>query len=272
MEGKDVFIKPNFNSADPFPGGTHNDTLRALVNAVNDLGAARITVGDRSGMGDTRRVMQRKQIVALADELNFDPMVFDELDADAWQIASVPGSHWQRSFAVPRPVLDADVVVQTCCLKTHRYGGHFTMALKNSIGLVAKVIPGEGYDYMAELHSSPYQRLMIAEANAAYESDLVVMDGLTAFVDGGPARGKRVEPGVVMASNDPVAIDAVSVAILRYFGTTPAVSRGSIFEQEQISRAGQLGLGVESPENIQLITDDRASASFAAEMTEILRA
>ena len=46
-----------------------------------------------------------------------------------------------------------------------------------------------------------------------------------------------------MAGTDRVAIDAVGVAILRHFGTTAEVSRGSVFEQEQIARALALGLG-----------------------------
>jgi len=272
MEGTHVFLKPNFNSADAFPGSTHNDTLRALVGALQTRGARRITVGDRSGMGDTRRVMKRKGIFALAEELGFDAMVFDELGADEWEMADVPGSHWKRRFAVARPVLDADVIVQTCCLKTHRFGGHFTMSLKNSVGLVAKQVPGEQYNYMRELHSSPHQRLMIAEVNAAYETDLVVMDGLAAFAKGGPARGQRVETGVMLASTDRVAMDAVGVAILRHFGTTAAVARGPIFEQEQIALAVELGLGVDGPERIELVTDDEASASFAAQIEDVLRA
>ena len=42
---------------------------------------------------------------------------------------------------------------------------------------------------------------------------------------------------VVLAGTDRVAVDAVGVALLRHFGTTPEVSRGAIFEQEQIARA-----------------------------------
>jgi uncharacterized protein (DUF362 family) len=270
MEGAHIFVKPNFNSADPFPGSTHNETLRALVRMLQDLDADRITVGDRSGMGETRRVMEKKGVFSLADELGFDTLVFDEMDADEWELRDVMGSHWERGFPVARPVLHADIVVQTCCLKTHRYGGHFTLSLKNSIGLIAKEVPGEGYNYMSELHNSPHQRVMIAEANAGYDVDLVVMDGLAAFVEGGPARGKRVEPHVMLASSDRVAVDAVGVAILRHFGTTRAVERGPIFEQEQIARAVEIGLGVNAPEEIELVTDDEASASFAAEIQEVL--
>jgi uncharacterized protein (DUF362 family) len=67
-----------------------------------------------------------------------------------------------------------------------------------------------------------------------------------------------------------VAIDAIGVAILRHFGTTSAVSRGAIFQQEQIARAVELGLGVEGPDKIELVTDDPDSAAYAAQIWEIL--
>jgi len=270
MEGKDLFLKPNFNSADVTPGSTHDDVLSTLVRRLQAMGASRITVGDRSGMGDTRTVMKQKDVFRMADELGFETVVFDELDASGWEMMQVPGSHWRKGFAVARPVLEADGVVQTCCLKTHRYGGHFTMSLKNSVGLVAKWVPGDSYNYMSELHGSPHQRRMIAEVNTAYQPDLIVLDGVEAFVDGGPARGKQVDAQVVLAGTDRVAIDAVGVAILRHFGTTPAVSRGTIFQQEQIARAVELGLGVEGPEKVELITDDPDSEAYAAQIREIL--
>ena len=39
------------------------------------------------------------------------------------------------SLAIAKPALDADALVMACCLKTHRYGGHFTLSLKNGVGL-----------------------------------------------------------------------------------------------------------------------------------------
>ncbi len=270
LQGKHLFLKPNFNSADPPPGSSHNHTLGTLVRRLQALGAGRITVGDRSGMGDTRNVMQRKGIFRLAEELGFDTVVLDELGAAGWERMQIPGSHWRKGFAVARLALDADGIVQTCCLKTHRYGGHFTLSLKNSVGLVAKQVPGDGYNYMSELHSSPHQRLMIAEINAAYQPDLILLDGVEAFVDGGPAHGTLVEPQVILASVDRVAIDAVGVAILRHFGTTPVVSQGPIFQLEQISRAAALGLGVTAADQIELVTGDAESAAYAAEIRRIV--
>jgi uncharacterized protein (DUF362 family) len=270
VEGKSVFLKPNFNSADPAPGSTHNDTLRALVERLWEMGAERITLGDRSGMGDTRSVMQTKGIFDLASELGFETVVVDELGAEQWVRADSPGSHWSRGFLLARPCLEADAVVQTCNLKTHRFGGHFTLSLKNSVGLAAKVMPGEGHDYMTELHNAATQRAMIAEINAAYAPALIVLDGVEAFTSGGPEAGSKVEAGVVLAGVDRIAVDAVGVAILRSLGTTAAVRQGPIFQQAQIARAVELGLGVQQPQAVTLLTEDATGLGYADDLRRIL--
>jgi uncharacterized protein (DUF362 family) len=272
VDGKRVFLKPNFNSDDPAPGSTHPDVLRAMVLKLQEMGAAGITVGDRSGMGNTRAVMERLAVFAMGKELGFDVVVFDELGAEGWEKFTPPNGHWRQGFAFARPILDADVVVQACCLKTHQYGGHFTMSLKNSVGMVAKTIPGQGYNYMTELHSSPNQREMIAEVNTVYETGLIVMDGVEAFTHGGPAAGTKVASQVVLAATDRIAIDAVGVAMLRYFGTTSSVEKGRVFEQAQIARAVEMGLGVEGPEKIEILTADPDSAAYAEEIKAVLLA
>jgi uncharacterized protein (DUF362 family) len=268
--GRDVFLKPNFNSADPTPGSTHVETLDALVGELRRLGAGPVTLGDRSGMGHTREVMQHKDIPALARDLKIRLVVLDELPAAEWEPVRTADSHWQRGFAFPRMVKQAGAVVQTCCLKTHRFGGHFTLSLKNSVGLAAKQVPGDSYDYMTELHRSPDQRRMIAEINQAYAPAFVVLDGVQAFTTAGPEAGTIVDAGVVLAAADRVALDAVGVAILRHFGTTPEVMKGAVFEQEQIARAAQLGLGASGPGHIQIVTGDPESERYAATIRALL--
>jgi uncharacterized protein (DUF362 family) len=270
FRGRDLFVKPNFNSADVAPGSTHEDTLVSLLRKLKAMGAGPLTVGDRSGMGNTREVMEIKHAFQLGKELDAHVVVFDELPAGDWELIQQPESHWQQGFALPSVVRHAGGIVTTCCLKTHRYGGHFTLSLKNSVGLAAKYIPGQSYNFMRELHSSPHQRRMIAEINAAYRPDLIVLDGVQAFVNGGPDQGKLVNSNVILAGTDRVAVDAVGVALLRYFGTTPEVSQGTIFDQEQIARAVQLKVGVGNPRQIELVTGDRASAEYARQIRALL--
>jgi len=123
---------------------------------------------------------------------------------------------------------------------------------------------------MEELHASPFQRLMIAEINRFYGTDLVLMDAAQGFVRGGPESGESVEPKVLLASKDRVAIDAAGVALLRHYGTTPEVMRGKIFDLEQIARAGRLGVGVSSKDQIDLIPLDDQSQRVCDMIENIL--
>ncbi len=270
VKGKSVFLKPNFNSSDPTPGSTHPDVLRATINKLREMGAQEFTLGDRSGMGGTRKVMESLGVYDMGAELGFEVIDLGTMGSSEYQMFQPSDSHWEVGFPIARPCLRADALVQTCCLKTHQYGGHFTMSLKNSVGMVATGMVGYGNQFMDELHTSSHQRKMIAEINTAYTPALIILDGVEAFTAGGPASGRLATPEVVLAGTDRIAVDAVGVALLRYFKTTYVVANGPIFQQEQIARASELGLGVDSPHKIKLITGDSKSAAFAEKIQEIL--
>jgi uncharacterized protein (DUF362 family) len=108
---------------------------------------------------------------------------------------------------------------------------------------------------MSEMHASKIGT-KVAEINFAYTPSLILLDGVEAFITGGPDQGQKVWGDVIVVGNDRVAIDAVGVALLRYLGHTGPASQGPIFQQEQIARAVELGLGVDGPEKILLVTDD----------------
>jgi uncharacterized protein (DUF362 family) len=271
LAGKKAVLKPNFNSAHAFPGSTHPETLGILLGSMRAAGPAKLTLFDRSGMGDTAKVMRDLGAPDLASKYSADMVPNETLKAEDFVAAPIAGGHWSRGVEWPRLLADADAIVQTCCLKTHQYGGHFTLSLKNTVGMVAKFATKDQYNYMRELHSSPHQRRMIAEINALYQPTLVIMDAMTCFTDGGPHEGPRQDPGVILASTDRVALDAVGVAILRSYGTNATVGGGRIFAQEQLARAIELGLGVTSADRIDIRTPDAASEEYAAGLRTVLQ-
>ncbi|HHP7244828.1 MAG TPA: DUF362 domain-containing protein [Elainellaceae cyanobacterium] len=268
IQGQSVFLKPNYNTGDAAPAATDTQLLEALIQDLQGAGAGAMTIGDRSGMAETRQAMQQKGVFELADRYGLNALVFDEMDADQWQYVDAEGTHWQQGFAFARPILESGAVINTCCLKTHRYGGHFTLSLKNTVGMVAKYVPGDPFNYMRDLHSSPHQRLMIAEINAAYQPALVLLDGVEAFVKGGPASGDKVPANVMLAGTDRVAVDVVALGILRSLGTTSEVAQGSVWDLEQIQRAIALGLGASSDEQIEIVTPNVASQQRADEIRQ----
>ncbi len=220
-------------------------------------------------MGITKEVLEDMGVMELAKKQGFEVVIIDDLKSVEW--SKEEGVHWKRGFLFARVFKEADAIVQTCCLKTHRYGGHFTLSLKNSVGMVAKYDPNDGYNYMAELHTSSSQRKMIAEINAAYRPELVIMDAVRGFSKGGPDAGTLIEPGIILASRDRVAIDAVGVALLRIYGTTDEVTQGDIFEQEQIARAAELGLGVSSSEEIEVVAVNEEAKEICSRIKEKLK-
>jgi uncharacterized protein (DUF362 family) len=263
--GKKVLIKPNFNTADPTPGSTHNDVLRQLVQEMKSRGASRLTIGDSCGPGNTKAIIEQKGIPALSQELGFDVINFDELPADGWVHCNPPGSHWKNGFNLAKPVVEAEYLLWTCCLKTHQFGGVHSLSLKLAVGVVEKKVR------FPEMHASQdHMRHMIAELNYGFKPQLIVMDGVDIFIDGGPMTGTLAKPGIIVVGTDRIAIDAVGLAVLKNHGANDAIMSKKIFEHEQVARAVELGLGVKSAEQIEIVTGDAESGEYAGKLRPIL--
>ena len=120
------------------------------------------------------------------------------------------------------------------------------------------------------MHQSPDMRQMIAELNTGYAPKLIVLDGVSAFTDGGPSRGELKAGNVMIAGHDRVAVDAVGVAMLKSLGANEAIMGRKIFDQEQIARAAALNLGVASADAIDLVAGDGESRALASALKAIL--
>lgn len=267
IKGRAILLKPNFNTADPAPGSTHNDTLIALIKTLWSLGAGSISIGERS-FPPTAEVVAAKGLPPILEKLEVKVIDFDDLPPRDWVEFKPEGSHWPDGFRVARPIVEADCLVETCCLKTHQYGGVFTLSLKLAVGCLPT--RRNGFDLMKQLHGSPHQRLMIAEINQAFSPELIVLDGVDAFVDGGPASGTKVRGKIMLASADRVAIDAAAVAALKDLGSNEAIMGTGVFEHDQIRRAAELGLGVASPAEINLLAADPTSQDLTDRLRVIL--
>ena len=202
--GERVVVKPNFNSPDPYPGATDLDFLKAVVQILREAGA-KVVVGESSGgiWRPTRKVMEKMGALRQLTDVGAEVIAFDSRSWD-WVKVRVDGDYI-REVTIPRTVYEADKIVYLPCMKTHLIA-RFSLSLKLAIGLVH---PGE----RRSMHMRNLER-KIAEFNLALQPDLIIMDGRKAFVSGGPAKGKLMEPGVIMASGDLVAIDVEGLKIL----------------------------------------------------------
>ena len=202
--GDKVLVKPNFNSDDPPPASTDLSFLKAMVEILLELGA-KVTIGESSGgiWRPTTNVFRKLGLYEFARKLGVGLIAFEE-KGNEWVRIRINGDYL-HVVTVPRSAYEADRLVYLPCLKTHRLA-RYSGALKLAFGFVA---PGERRAF----HLSAREE-KLAEVNLCWQPDLIVMDGRKAFVSGGPQTGEIVEPGLILASGDLVAIDVEAVKVL----------------------------------------------------------
>ena len=122
--------------------------------------------------------------------------------------------HWpaaavHRQFHVARGVLGARALVNLPKLKTHGLTT-LTGALKNTFGVIPGFRKAEYHVTHPDLEG--FSR-MLADLNGLVRSGLVVMDAIAAMEGNGPRGGTLVDLGLLIVSDDPVAVDAVACRI-----------------------------------------------------------
>ena len=229
--GERVLVKPNFNSPDPYPGSTDLGFLRAVLELLQDIGAE-IVVGESAGglWRPTRNTVNKLGALRLLEEMGVQFIAFDAGETD-WVEVPIEGEFLQR-VTVPKVMYEADRLVYLPGMKTHKYA-RFTMSLKLSMGFVH---PAERLAY----HMSNLEQ-KVAEINLVWQPDLIIMDGRKAFVSGGPEKGELVQPGIILASGDMVAIDVEALRVLQSYGADNRLGRDP-FALPQITTALKHGL------------------------------
>lgn len=241
-KGEVVFLKPNFNTDDPFPASTSLDFLEAVIKASYKAGAKSVIVGESATYSlNTRKILEKTGALDLCHKLGAKVYIFEERP---WIKKEIPQGKYLKKVTVPQILERADRIIFLPCLKTHRYA-RFTASLKLAVGLMK---PRE----RILLHLRKLEE-KIAELNSVFRPDLIIMDARKCFVTEGPEKGEIREPNLILASQDRIAIDIEGLKILKSY---PARNKLNLplWEFPQIKRAVELGLGVKS-ENDYLVIE-----------------
>ncbi len=232
--GEKVLVKPNFNSSDPYPGTTDLLFLRAVIELLLEAGA-KVTIGESAGgiWRPTRNVFQKLGMFELARRLDV-PLVAFEDEADDWVRIKIDGDYLS-TVCMPRSAYESDKIVYLPCMKTHSIAA-FSGALKLAVGFVH---PGE----RRALHASHLQQ-KIAEISLCWQPNLIIIDGRKAFISGGPDKGQLVEPGVLLASGDLVAIDVEAMKVILTYEAKNKLTANP-WQSKQIATALKHSLGAE---------------------------
>jgi uncharacterized protein (DUF362 family) len=248
----DIVIKPNCNTDDPFPRDTHPDTIRTIVEKLTSTGfpSHRIVLGETSGRGrglPTRHTLGNLGMLEAAEELGIAVCCFEE---DEWITVKPPKSRaWPDGIKIPKMIHEADRVILTPIMRPHS-NAHFTISLKLAVGM----LDSAGREW---LHNGKAFHEKQMDLNLAYSTDLIISDATKILVDKELTPSKAAEPGIIIASGNRVASDAVCVALMKQHGVD-RVSDRPVLSQEQFAICERLELGSPRLEKMELRTSNIA--------------
>jgi uncharacterized protein (DUF362 family) len=236
-----ILLKPNFNTADPFPGSTALDFLQAVIEIFNEAKPKEIIVGEScTYFLNTEKVCRLKGAPAVMEKFN---VTWHNFEIGEWTKVEIPNGKYFKSIKIPKIVREVDKLITLPCLKTH-FLAAYTGALKINIGMLKPSQRGS-------LHLNHLQE-RVAEVASVIKPDLIIMDGRKVFTEGGPGAGKLEEPNILMAATDMVALDVEGLKILQSYKANNKLGADP-WALKQIARAVELGIGSKSENDYQII-------------------
>jgi len=270
--GDRVAIKVNLTGGSGFgsPKGvfptesyvTHPETVRALGELLWDAGAGEIYIVE--GLFDAKSY-SRWGYVDMADALGATLIDLNS-PAPYSDFALTPvgaGAFIYETFDFNHILEEVDVFVSVTKIKCHWYAG-VTLSIKNLVGLV----PMSHYQlnardtFRSALHGPTDDvtraRLprVILDLFRARPIDLALLDGIKT-VEGGEGPWiecfNPVQPGVMLAGKEPLALDAVAAAVMGFDPTADYPDAPFLRGENHLNLAYGLGLGTNRLEEIGVV-------------------
>jgi uncharacterized protein (DUF362 family) len=245
LKGKTALVKPNVVSYKASPSTTNPEVVRAMVKILYEEGVKKVYVGDMSAALYLNTIgnMDKTGIRKAAEQAGAEVIAFED---HGWVEVEIPNIS-VRKVIVTEWLSRADFIVNLPVIKTHR-SASYSICLKNFIGCTH--IRQRPY----LIDSSRWEEV-VAELNLAYQPHLNVVDGTVSMIEGGPWEGTAEKTGLIIASKDRVAADVVGLGVIKAFGKWARVMEKDVWDQKQIRRAIELGVGKGRGE-IELLTGE----------------
>lgn len=240
-----VLLKPNLLSPRPPEDAvtTHPELVAAVGRLVQRCGG-RVIIGDSpsSAVTDLCHLWDVTGMAAIAERDGFELVSFEKTGTVSVAIDT-------RVYHIARPAVQADLVINLPRLKTHMVT-LLTGAVKNMFG----VIPGfrKGAFHKEAPRPESFSRIIV-DIFSAVQPHLTIMDAIVVMEGDGPSRGRPRRLGLLLASTDAVAVDAVAAEIV-----------GVPAEDVPTTRlAAEAGLGIGWPQGIRIVGESIESVAVA---------
>lgn len=202
--GDTVLLKPNWLFPVSYETGavTNPAVIESVISLVKGAGAKRIIVADGAAVGRSTREVFESETYGSLRGLGVEVVDFKEGEY-VW--VANPGAVLFRRIRIPRIFLETNVVINLPVMKTHD-ALPATLGLKNMKGVIHEQDKKRFHKWGLEQSLVDLNRIALPE--------MTILDGTIGMEGLGPLFGDPVNLGIVMASTDTVALDAVAAAVM----------------------------------------------------------
>ncbi len=204
--GQTVLLKPNLFSAHTPDHAvtTHPELVRQVIRLCEKAGAGKIWVGDSPvGGQDERKLWSSTGMLEAVSGTT--------AELKSWQTPQTPLKCGDDILAVPEWYSSVDTVISLPKLKAHCLTT-LTCGLKNVYGIVS----GQAKIQFHMKYPSPLtMSAFLVRVFTELKPQLTIADAVIAMEGNGPAHGHPAPVGVLLASRDTVALDAVGCSALK---------------------------------------------------------
>jgi len=277
--GARVTIKPNLTggtwSDSMLPASptelfvTHPAVVQALSELLIDAGAGQIHIAE--GLGD-EAIFRTWGYAEVASRVNAELV---DLCRPAPYADFVPfpvgtGRQIYDVFYMNAALKEVDVFISFAKMKCHGTTG-VTLSLKNLIGLppISLYRRDEKQNHRSAFHESEeYDRRLprvAIDLNLAMPVHLALIDGIKTVEAGAGAWDpgyNPVQPGLLVASKNPVAADAVSASLMGFDPDAPSGSHPFSYADNHLWLARETGLGTNRMNEIGVVGAEIADVAF----------
>lgn len=235
-----VLLKPNLLAKAPAEKActTHPSVFSAVGSILLDAGYKNIKYGDSSGgHSRTEPVALACGVADAAEALGIEMADFTV------GIETKYEGRCADSFILCPGVLEADAIINICKMKTHMLE-RITGGMKNLFGAVYGLNKGAAH---VKFPNADEFAKMMSDLNNMIPPRLHIMDGIVAMEGNGPQSGDPTPMNVILASDDPVALDSVFCALVYL---DPSLVPTNV-------RGKEYGCGEYMWENIEVVCEDK---------------
>ncbi|MBM4432549.1 MAG: DUF362 domain-containing protein [Chloroflexi bacterium] len=227
--GKQVLIKPNIVSSEPYPTTTHPVVLETCLRLLLPV-AGKIVVADGPAFdaGGSQSILENHPLKRVCGSLGVS--LIDLLSKGAKVVKSQ-----SLELEVSQLAFECDFILSLPVLKSHSICG-LTGALKNHIGFLSRA-------EKKRLHWNRDVHRVIAELNLVIKPDFYIVDAVQTMINTNEVRhgGKPHKLGYMLAGTDPVSLDVAGLDLLKEI--EPKL-RGKRFDNiPHLRNAVDLGVG-----------------------------